>query len=103
MKPEITFFGEALPEAFFKAMAKDVDRCDLVVVVGTSLKVRHDTACPHPHPVRHHHSPPVPSCPVASQVGGSVHHLLRHVGAAVPQVRYLLCAHQMRPRPTPHQ
>ena len=40
MKPEITFFGEELPEAFFKAMAKDVDRCDLVVVVGTSLKVR---------------------------------------------------------------
>jgi len=51
MKPEITFFGEALPEAFFKAMAKDVDRCDLVVVVGTSLKVRYDTARPHPHPV----------------------------------------------------
>ena len=51
MKPEITFFGEALPEAFFKAMAKDVDRCDLVVVVGTSLKVRYCNVHTHTQPV----------------------------------------------------
>lgn len=40
MKPDITFFGEALPDAFSKRLV-DHDRfkTDLVVVIGTSLKV----------------------------------------------------------------
>ena len=57
MKPDITFFGENLPEPFFKAIKQDVSRCDLVIVIGTSLKV-----------------------------GGSVHLLLKHVEDRVPQV-----------------
>ena len=61
LKPEITFFGEALPDLFFKSMAKDIDKCDLILVMGTSLKV-----------------------------GGSVHHLLKHVGHHVPQVMCLV-------------
>ncbi|KAF2255607.1 SIR2-domain-containing protein [Trematosphaeria pertusa] len=40
MKPDITFFGEALPSDFFNRM-KDHDRekVDLVIVMGTSMKV----------------------------------------------------------------
>ncbi|ROW08226.1 hypothetical protein VMCG_03325 [Cytospora schulzeri] len=40
MKPDITFFGEALPDAFHTRLVEhDRDRVDLVVVIGTSLKV----------------------------------------------------------------
>ncbi|ROV88500.1 hypothetical protein VSDG_09335 [Cytospora chrysosperma] len=40
MKPDITFFGEALPDAFHTRLVEhDRDRADLVVVIGTSLKV----------------------------------------------------------------
>jgi NAD-dependent histone deacetylase SIR2 len=40
MKPDITFFGEALPNDFFDRL-KDVDKdkVDLVIVMGTSMKV----------------------------------------------------------------
>ncbi|XP_006611770.1 NAD-dependent protein deacetylase sirtuin-1 isoform X2 [Apis dorsata] len=40
MKPDIVFFGEGLPDAFHDAMAKDKDECDLLIVIGSSLKVR---------------------------------------------------------------
>lgn len=40
MKPDITFFGEGLPEDFHEAMAEDKDKCDLLIVIGSSLKVR---------------------------------------------------------------
>lgn len=39
MKPDITFFGEKLTDDFDKALAEDRDRVDLLLVVGTSLKV----------------------------------------------------------------
>lgn len=40
MKPDITFFGEALPDLFSRRLTEhDRDRVDLVVVIGTSLKV----------------------------------------------------------------
>lgn len=40
MKPDITFFGEALPDHFFTRFTDhDVKTVDLVLVVGTSLKV----------------------------------------------------------------
>jgi NAD-dependent SIR2 family protein deacetylase len=57
MKPDVTFFGEQLPKVLFTTMAKDLPRCDLVLVIGTSLKV-----------------------------GGSVHEVLRGVHPSVPQV-----------------
>lgn len=57
MKPNITFFGEMLPPTFLKALEKDISKCDLVLVVGTSLKV-----------------------------GGSAHELLRRLDKRVPQV-----------------
>ena len=40
MKPDITFFGEDLPDAFHKRLIDhDRSRVDLVLVIGTSLKV----------------------------------------------------------------
>nr|CAH7760118.1 unnamed protein product [Callosobruchus chinensis] len=40
MKPDIVFFGEGLPDAFHTAMADDRRHCDLLLVIGSSLKVR---------------------------------------------------------------
>ena len=57
MKPSVTFFGERLPKSMFSYIQKDVPKCDLVLVVGTSLKV-----------------------------GGSVLEILREVGHSVPQI-----------------
>ena len=39
MKPDITFFGEALPSDFSDRLVVDKNVVDLVVVIGTSLKV----------------------------------------------------------------
>lgn len=40
MKPDITFFGEALPDHFSERLTKhDKNLVDLVIVIGTSLKV----------------------------------------------------------------
>lgn len=40
MKPDITFFGEALPDEFSNRLTEhDRDKVDLVIVIGTSLKV----------------------------------------------------------------
>lgn len=39
LKPDITFFGEALPSKFHKTIREDILRCDLLICIGTSLKV----------------------------------------------------------------
>lgn len=39
IKPEITFFGEKLPKAFDDAIAEDSQKVDLLIVIGSSLKV----------------------------------------------------------------
>jgi hypothetical protein len=39
LKPDITFFGEILPDCFFKAIKQDVERCDLVIVIGTFIHI----------------------------------------------------------------
>ncbi|KAG2011370.1 hst3 protein [Coprinopsis cinerea AmutBmut pab1-1] len=39
MKPDITFFGEKLNDSFDRALAEDRDKVDLLLVIGTSLKV----------------------------------------------------------------
>ncbi|KAI5963549.1 uncharacterized protein KGF55_002429 [Candida pseudojiufengensis] len=38
-KPDITFFGESLPERFHDFINKDLNDCDLLISIGTSLKV----------------------------------------------------------------
>jgi len=40
MKPDIVFFGEGLPEEFHDSMDKDKNECDLLIVIGSSLKVK---------------------------------------------------------------
>jgi NAD-dependent SIR2 family protein deacetylase len=36
VKPDIVFFGEALPPRFFECAASDFSRCHLLIVMGTS-------------------------------------------------------------------
>ena len=40
VKPDIVFFGEQLPTRFHKLLEEDFHKCDLLIVMGTSLKVR---------------------------------------------------------------
>ena len=40
VKPDIVFFGENLPEKFFKCMQSDFGKCDLLIIMGTSLTVQ---------------------------------------------------------------
>ena len=39
VKPDITFFGESLPPRFEELVVPDSQRCDLLLVLGTSLQV----------------------------------------------------------------
>jgi NAD-dependent histone deacetylase SIR2 len=39
IKPDITFFGEDLPTRYYKHIKSDISKCDMVIVIGTSLKV----------------------------------------------------------------
>ena len=39
VKPDITFFGESLPSRFEELVVPDSQRCDLLLVMGTSLQV----------------------------------------------------------------
>lgn len=39
VKPKIVFFGEDLPERFFQLQKADLAKCDLLIVMGTSLQV----------------------------------------------------------------
>jgi NAD+-dependent protein deacetylase sirtuin 2 len=39
VKPQITFFGEAMPQAWKKTVIDDLEACDCLVVIGTSLNV----------------------------------------------------------------
>lgn len=47
IKPDIVFFGEDLPDHFHVRMGEDRDRADLVVVVGSSLRVQPVSLIPH--------------------------------------------------------
>jgi len=40
MKPDIVFFGEGLSDDFHHAITRDKSSCDLLIVIGSSLKVR---------------------------------------------------------------
>lgn len=39
MKPDITFFHEGLPDIYHNTIKQDVQECDLLICIGTSLKV----------------------------------------------------------------
>ncbi|CAK4032838.1 related to histone deacetylase SIR2 [Lecanosticta acicola] len=56
MKPDITFFGEQLPNTFFDRFTqRDAQQTDLVIVMGSSLKVAPVSEMPNhlPHAVPH--------------------------------------------------
>jgi len=40
VKPDIVFFGEPLPRRFFDCLDEDFPKCDLLIVMGTSLQVQ---------------------------------------------------------------
>ncbi|KAM9959999.1 hypothetical protein ACTFIW_007231 [Dictyostelium discoideum] len=40
IKPDIVFFGESLPPIFNQNILDDINRCDCLIVIGTSLKVQ---------------------------------------------------------------
>ncbi|XP_013870449.1 NAD-dependent protein deacetylase sirtuin-2 [Austrofundulus limnaeus] len=40
VKPDIVFFGESLPARVFSTVKKDFPRCDLLIIMGTSLQVQ---------------------------------------------------------------
>lgn len=40
MKPDIVFFGEDLPSHFHQQITADKEKVDLLIVIGSSLKVR---------------------------------------------------------------
>ena len=39
-KPDIVFFGEQRPMRFFTAVQNDLPKCDLLIIMGTSLVVQ---------------------------------------------------------------
>lgn len=39
IKPDIVFFGEGLPDRFHQLIETDFEKCDLCIVIGTSLAV----------------------------------------------------------------
>ncbi|KAK7067012.1 NAD-dependent protein deacetylase sirtuin-2 [Halocaridina rubra] len=40
VKPDIVFFRESLPSRYFKLMHSDFPKCDLLIILGTSLTVQ---------------------------------------------------------------
>lgn len=40
VKPDIVFFGEDLPDKFYQLPDKDFEKCDLLIIMGTSLEVQ---------------------------------------------------------------
>ena len=40
LKPEIIFFGDSVPKPMVNFVFKEVEKCDAVFVVGSSLEVR---------------------------------------------------------------
>ncbi|XP_028398493.1 NAD-dependent protein deacetylase sirtuin-2-like isoform X2 [Dendronephthya gigantea] len=40
VKPDIVFFGESLPDRFSRLLSQDMPKCDLLIIMGTSLSVQ---------------------------------------------------------------
>lgn len=47
LKPDIVFFGEGLPEEYHNSINDDKNKCDLLIVIGSSLKVKPVANIPH--------------------------------------------------------
>lgn len=74
VKPDIVFFGENLPERFFKLAKEDFAVCDLLIVIGTSLQV-------HPFAsLIHKVDPSTPRLLINNEIVGAVNKALARVG-----------------------
>ncbi|XP_045776916.1 NAD-dependent protein deacetylase sirtuin-2-like [Maniola jurtina] len=40
VKPDIVFFGESLPERFQRCLQEDFQKCDMLIIMGSSLEVQ---------------------------------------------------------------
>lgn len=83
MKPDIVFFGEGLPDTFHEAMAEDKSKCDLLLVIGSSLKVRPVALIPSSLPA---HVPqilinrePLPHCHFDVELLGDCDVIINHL------------------------
>lgn len=83
MKPDIVFFGEGLPDTFHEAMAEDKLQCDLLLVIGSSLKVRPVALIPSSLPA---HVPqilinrePLPHCHFDVELLGDCDVIINHL------------------------
>ncbi|KAJ3662329.1 hypothetical protein Zmor_006683 [Zophobas morio] len=83
MKPDIVFFGEGLPDTFHEAMAEDKTKCDLLLVIGSSLKVRPVALIPSSLPA---HVPqilinrePLPHCHFDVELLGDCDVIINHL------------------------
>jgi NAD-dependent SIR2 family protein deacetylase len=47
LKPDIVFFGEGLPDHYHRSIELDKTNCDLLIVIGSSLKVKPVANIPH--------------------------------------------------------
>ena len=47
LKPDIVFFGEGLPASYHNSINFDKKKCDLLIVIGSSLKVKPVANIPH--------------------------------------------------------
>ena len=47
LKPDIVFFGEGLPDHYHTSIDEDKSKCDLLIVIGSSLKVKPVANIPH--------------------------------------------------------
>jgi hypothetical protein len=47
LKPDIVFFGEGLPDIYHRSIDEDKLKCDLLIVIGSSLKVKPVANIPH--------------------------------------------------------
>ncbi|KAI0331640.1 SIR2-domain-containing protein [Cubamyces sp. BRFM 1775] len=100
MKPDITFFGEKLDDVFERSLMEDRHQVDLLIIIGTSLKVSpvSETISHLPHsvpqvlinktPIKHIN----PDVVLLGNADDIVLHLCRKLGWDLPEV----------PTPTPN-
>ncbi|KAI0358012.1 SIR2-domain-containing protein [Trametes cingulata] len=94
MKPDITFFGEKLDDVFERSLMEDRHQVDLLIIIGTSLKVApvSDTISHLPHsvpqilinktPIKHIN----PDVVLLGNADDIVLHLCRRLGWDLPEV-----------------
>lgn len=96
LKPDIVFFGEGLPEEFHSTIDTDKEECDLLIVIGSSLKVRPVALIPNSLPA---HVPqvlinrePLPHCSFDIELLGDcdviVNEICRRLGDGWEQLCY---------------